>query len=117
MSRCLYQQRSTRAFLGFTQRVDLKQHLEFADIRMHTDKRTVAIPVFNTSDSAIKLRKGECLGSLTELDAEKVIDMTSIDLKEHTASASTTQLSNTLVDAENSYEAKLQEIVNNYKEK
>ena len=48
---------------------------EFADIRMHAEQRTVAIQVFNTSDSAIKLRKGECLGSLTELNTERIIYM------------------------------------------
>ena len=90
--------------------------LEFADIQMHGEQRTVAMPVFNTSDSAIKLRKGECLGNLTELDAERVIDVISVDL-ENTANASTTQLSNMSADATNSFEEKLHKIVNSYKQR
>eukprot|EP00112_Aurelia_sp_Birch-Aquarium-sp1_P026112 Seg905.5 transcript_id=Seg905.5/GoldUCD/mRNA.D3Y31 product="hypothetical protein" protein_id=Seg905.5/GoldUCD/D3Y31 len=79
---------------------------------MHAEQRTVAIPVFNTSDSAVNLRKGECLRSLTELNAEKVIDVISVDLEENIASASSTHLSDKSVDAENSAEDKFQEIVN-----
>ena len=90
--------------------------LEFADIQMHGEQRTVAMPVFNTSDSAIKLRKGECLGNLTELDAERVIDVIFVDL-ENTANASTTQLSNMSADATNSFEEKLHKIVNSYKQR
>ena len=88
-------------------------HLVYTDMQFTADKRSVAIPVYNSGDSAIKLKKGETIGTLTELNTERMINVIPNECKEVDVNVSSSHLSTSYDDAKNNLAAKLKELVTN----
>ena len=88
--------------------------LVYTDMQFTADNRSVAIPVYNSGHSAIKLKKGETIGTLTELNTEKMIDVVPNECKELDVHVSSSHLSTSQEDANNDLATKLKELVNSY---